>query len=46
VLSFTRRSIDDAVNQPLAKREVAGYFKLHKQIQRSSEIAELEMQWE
>jgi len=45
VLAFTGRSIDDIVNDPIAKNEVLGYFKLHKQIVRSSEIVELEQQW-
>ena len=45
ILAFTRRSIDDVVNNPIAKNEVLGYYKLHKQIERSSEIGELERQW-
>ncbi len=45
VLEFTRRSIDDVVNDPIAKREVLGYYKLHLQVQRSCEITELERQW-
>ena len=45
ILAFTRRSIDDVVNDPIAKREVLGYYKLHKQIQRSAETRELERQW-
>lgn len=45
VLNFTRRSIDDVVNCPIAKREVLGYYKLHLQVQRSTEITELERQW-
>ncbi len=45
VLAFTRRSIDDVVNNPLAKREVLGYYKLHKQIQRGMEVCDLEQQW-
>jgi hypothetical protein len=45
VLAFTRRSIDDVVNDPIAKREVLGYYKLYKQVGRSIEVGELERQW-
>ena len=45
VLAFTRRSIDDVVNDPIAKNEVLGYYKLHRQIQRRSEVVDLEKQW-
>jgi hypothetical protein len=45
ILAFTRRSIDDVVNDPIAKNEVLGYFKLNKQIQRAVETRELEHQW-
>jgi hypothetical protein len=33
------------VNDPIAKNEVLGYFKLSKQIDRASEVRELERQW-
>ena len=45
ILAFTRRSIDDVVNDPIAKREVLGYYKLHKQVSRTIEVRELERQW-
>jgi hypothetical protein len=45
VLAFIGRSIDDVVNDPIAKNQVRGYFKLVKQIERSSEVTELERQW-
>jgi hypothetical protein len=45
VLAFTGRSIDDVVNSPVVKREVLGYFKLHKWVNRQGEISELERQW-
>jgi len=45
VLAFLGRSIDDVVNDPIAKNQVRGYFKLAKQIERSSEVTELEKQW-
>jgi hypothetical protein len=45
VLAFTRLTIDDVINNPIAKRQVLGYWKLSRQIDRSSEITELERQW-
>ena len=45
ILAFTRRSIDDVVNCPIAKNEVLGYFKLSRQIDRMCEIGDLERQW-
>jgi hypothetical protein len=45
ILAFTRRSIDDVVNNPIAKNEVYGYYKLSKWVERRSEIVELEQQW-
>jgi hypothetical protein len=45
VLAFTGHTIDDVVNDPIVKRKVAGYYKLHKWVQRESELSELERQW-
>lgn len=45
VLAFTRRSIDDVINDPLARSEVLGYYKLHCWVRRECEISELERQW-
>jgi hypothetical protein len=45
VLAFTGRSIDDVVNCPVAKREVLGYYKLYRWVERQSEVSELERQW-
>ena len=45
VLSFTGYSIDDVVNNPLVKNKVLGYYKLHKFVERRSEIVDLERQW-
>jgi len=45
VLAFRGRSIDDVVNNWFVKNEILGYWKLHKQIGRTSEIVELERQW-
>jgi hypothetical protein len=45
VLAFTGLTIDDVVNSRIAKNQVLGYWKLSRQIDRSSEITELERQW-
>jgi hypothetical protein len=45
VLAFTRLTIDDVVNNPIAKNQVLGYYKLSKMIDRRGEIVELERQW-
>lgn len=45
VLASIGRSIDDVVNSEWAKREVLGYYKLYRHIERRSEIVELERQW-
>jgi hypothetical protein len=45
VLAFTGRSIDDVVNSPMVKREVLGFYKLHKWVQRGMDVSELERQW-
>lgn len=45
VLSFTGKTIDDVVNDPIAKRLVLGYYKLHHWVDREVEIGELERQW-
>jgi len=45
VLAFTRRSIDDLVNDPIVKREVLGYYKLYRQVQRARDVADLERKW-
>ena len=45
VLNFTGRTIDDVVNSPIVKNEVLGYYKLHKFINRRTEIRDLERQW-
>ena len=44
ILNFTGRTIDDVVNDPIAKNAVLGYYKLHKLIHRRSEIVDLERQ--
>jgi hypothetical protein len=45
VLAFTGRSIDDVVNDPIVKRQILGYYKLHKEIHRRMEVRDLERQW-
>jgi hypothetical protein len=45
ILSFTGRTIDDVVNDPIIKNEILGYYKLHKFVHRRSEILDLERQW-
>jgi hypothetical protein len=45
IFAFTGFSIDDIVDNPIAKNAVLGYFKLQKHITRSSEIVDLERQW-
>jgi hypothetical protein len=45
VLAFTRLTIDDVINNPIARNQVLGYWKLSRQVDRSSEITDLERQW-
>jgi len=45
VLAFIGRTIDDVVNDPIVKNQVYGYYKVHRQVERASEIRELERQW-
>jgi hypothetical protein len=34
VLNFTRYTIDDVINDPYARYQVCGYYRLHRQIER------------
>jgi len=45
VLAFTGRTIDDVVNDPIAKNQVYGYYKLYRQVERAGEVRDLERQW-
>ena len=45
ILAFTRRTIDDVINDPIARNQVYGFYKLHRWIEREDEIGELERQW-
>ncbi len=45
ILSFTGYSIDNIVDNPIAKHAVIGYYKLSRQVQRQCEIVDLERQW-
>lgn len=45
IFSHTGYSIDDVVDNPIAKHAVLGYFKLCRQVERGCEIVDLEGQW-
>lgn len=45
VLAFTRHNIHEVVNDPIAQREVLGYFKLQRWVTRELERGDLERQW-
>jgi hypothetical protein len=45
VLSFTGHTIDDVVNDPVAKARVLGFYKLHRWTHREMDISNLERQW-
>ena len=45
VLAFTGRSIDDVVNDPIAKNQVYGYYKVLRQVERAADVRDLEEQW-
>jgi hypothetical protein len=45
VLAFRNRDINDLVNSQFVKNEILGYWKVYRQIQRRSEVIELEGQW-
>lgn len=45
ILSFMGRSINDVVNCPMVKNQVVIYYKLHKWVDRESEISEMERAW-
>lgn len=45
VLALRGRTIDDVVNDPIVKNDILGYWKVLKQIDRRSEMLELERQW-
>ncbi len=45
IMAFRNRSIDDIVNSPIAKNEIYAYWKLQHQIDRHSDVVELEKQW-
>lgn len=45
VLAFLGRSIDELVNDPIVKGQVYGYYKLHRQVQRTCEVVDLERWW-
>jgi hypothetical protein len=45
ILAFAGWSIDDVVNNPVAKREVRHFYKVSRLMQRRLEIRALEKQW-
>jgi hypothetical protein len=45
ILAFTGRTIDDVINDPIARRQVAGYYRLYRQVQRGCETVDLERWW-
>ncbi len=45
IFAFTGVTIDDVVNNPIARNKVVSYYKLHRWIDRECEISDLERQW-
>jgi hypothetical protein len=45
ILAFTGHSIDDVVNDPIARNQVRLYYKLHRHVERASEVVDLERWW-
>jgi hypothetical protein len=45
VLAFTRRSIHDVINDPIARNEVRMYYKFYRDVERGCEIVDLERWW-
>jgi hypothetical protein len=45
IFAFTGVSIDDVINDPIARNKVISYYKLHRWVDRQSEIRDLERQW-
>ena len=45
VLAFTGFSIDDVINNPIARNIVYGYYKLDRHVRRRCETIDLERQW-
>ena len=45
VMAFLGCSIDQVCDDPIVKNQVFGYFKLYKEINRRTEMRDLERQW-
>lgn len=45
LLAFAGHTIDDVVNCPVARRRVAFYHRVGREITRTGEVADLERQW-
>ncbi|MFI5378173.1 MAG: hypothetical protein ACHRHE_02600 [Tepidisphaerales bacterium] len=45
IMAFLRISIDQVCNDPIAASKVACYYRLQKELDRQTELSELERQW-
>lgn len=45
VMDFLRCSIDDVINDPMVRWQVAGYYRLQKEVDRWCEVVDLERWW-
>jgi hypothetical protein len=45
ILAFAGWSIDDVINNPIARRDVRNWYKTGRWMQRQIEIGDLERQW-
>jgi hypothetical protein len=45
ILAFAGWSIDDVIDNPIARKDVARWFKLGRWMTRRLEISDLESQW-
>ena len=45
VLAFTGHSIDDVVNNPVARNKVRAFYKLYKDVERGCDVVDLERWW-
>jgi hypothetical protein len=45
VLAFTGYTLDDVLNDPIARNHVAGYYKLYRQVQRRCQAVDLDRWW-
>ncbi|GEM_PF-1012208 len=45
IMAFAGYSIDDIVDDPIARHTIYGYYKLYREVRRTYEIIDLERQW-